>query len=952
MKRTVLLVFLCVTALTRAEPVLQVPAGFTIQPVAGPPQIAFPMFGTLDDRHRLYVTESSGNDLYAELLQQVRKCRVSVLEDLDGDGRYEKAAVFVDKLTPSMGLVWRDRRLYLADPPDLVALEDTDGDGRADKRTVILTGFGHTDNGSLHGLTFGPDGWLYFTTGNPDGYDLHGPDGSHAKGQAGALLRCRPDGSGVETLCRGFENLVEIVFLPDGSLIGTDTWYQLPDRGIRDALVHLLEAGIYPIHPLDKTVSYLQFNGVLPPVALFPAVAHSGLEIYHGETFPPGMKNNLFSAQHNTRKIVRHELLPKGSSYGCETFDFVTTDDPDVHFSDVLQDADGSLLVIDTGSWYVQHCPTGRIRNAPARGGIYRVSFQNASRRPSVPADAFSTNWLAQLESTNATVTAAAARMVGRLHDTNAAPGLLRLLSAKNPALRLAAAEAIAYCGTNSAVPVVEAALGGDTDAFLEHALTFALYHLATTSDLTRALGDPQPKVQRAAMLLLDQAPFSASTAPVVVKGLHSEDPALRDTARWVLLRHPEWGNAGAACLRSLLANPHPTDADRRALAQILPVFATNALVLAAMADTLASTNSLATDAQRIQLLDALDVLSLPEPPTILAHALLRTLGSPSASVALAGVHAVGALRIPDAEAALTGISRDNSRPPGLRLDALRELVRRQPGLDTVSMDFLLDQLAPTNGATARLAAFEVMSGARLTSPQILALLGAVRTDPVIAPGAVLQLIEHNGLPADCSVTLLDYLAVRLDAGWTVSVEKLEKVQAVVPQAQRPAVAGLTERLSQSIARQREQLTQMAPLLNGGDTERGEKVFFEKGQCLTCHRIWENGGRVGPDLTKLGAIRSGRDILESILVPSSTIAQGYETLVVTTRDGETYVGIRVGAEDGPVRLRLASGSEVAVSRSDIDRIDRSKVSLMPEGLLNSLPQVEVRDLLAFLQHLK
>src|SRR5262249_53219327 len=149
-----------------------------------------------------------------------------------------------------------------------------------------------------------------------------------------------------ETIARGFENLVEIVFLPDGSIIGTVTWYQLPEHGVRDALVHILEEGQFPIHPVDTTVPHLQFNAVLPPVALFPAVAHSGLEIYSGKSFPPEMRGNLFSAQHNSRKIVRHRLTPAGSSYTCETLDFVTTEDPDVHFSDVLQDTDGSLLLL------------------------------------------------------------------------------------------------------------------------------------------------------------------------------------------------------------------------------------------------------------------------------------------------------------------------------------------------------------------------------------------------------------------------------------------------------------------------------------------------------------------------------------------------------------------------------------------------------------------------------
>jgi glucose/arabinose dehydrogenase len=131
-----------------------------------------------------------------------------------------------------MGLVWHEHKLYAADPPDLVVFEDSDDDGRADKRATLLTGFGHSDNGSLHGLTFGPDGWLYFTMGNPDSYDLTGPDGSHAKSRTGALIRCRPDGTRVETVALGFENLVEVAWLPDGSMIGTDNWFFLPERGV------------------------------------------------------------------------------------------------------------------------------------------------------------------------------------------------------------------------------------------------------------------------------------------------------------------------------------------------------------------------------------------------------------------------------------------------------------------------------------------------------------------------------------------------------------------------------------------------------------------------------------------------------------------------------------------------------------------------------------------------
>jgi glucose/arabinose dehydrogenase len=104
--------------------VLNVPPGFEVMSVAGP-EVRFPMFATLDDQGRLYVTESSGQDLYAELSNQVRGCRIRCLEDRDGDGRYETSRVFAEGLVPSMGIVWHEGKIYAADPPDLVTLEDT-----------------------------------------------------------------------------------------------------------------------------------------------------------------------------------------------------------------------------------------------------------------------------------------------------------------------------------------------------------------------------------------------------------------------------------------------------------------------------------------------------------------------------------------------------------------------------------------------------------------------------------------------------------------------------------------------------------------------------------------------------------------------------------------------------------------------------------------------------------
>jgi hypothetical protein len=84
----------------------RVPHGFVIEQAASEPEIVFPMFACFDDRGRLFVAESSGLDLYKEISAGTRKCRVRVLEDRDGDGRFETSRVFADRLVFPMGLAW------------------------------------------------------------------------------------------------------------------------------------------------------------------------------------------------------------------------------------------------------------------------------------------------------------------------------------------------------------------------------------------------------------------------------------------------------------------------------------------------------------------------------------------------------------------------------------------------------------------------------------------------------------------------------------------------------------------------------------------------------------------------------------------------------------------------------------------------------------------------------
>jgi putative heme-binding domain-containing protein len=148
-------------------------------------------------------------------------------------------------------------------------------------------------------------------------------------------------------------------------------------------------------------------------------------------------------------------------------------------------------------------------------------------------------------------------------------------------------------------------------------------------------------------------------------------------------------------------------------------------------------------------------------------------------------------------------------------------------------------------------------------------------------------------------------------------------------------------------------LRSFEPLLEGGNEQRGRTLFFAvKTACSTCHRVAGQGGMVGPDLTKIGAIRSGRDLIESIVRPSSTFAQGYESYSLTLKDGSETDGIIARRNADFVVLRDSSGAERQFRSGQILEMKPKGLSIMPEGLDGTLSREEFRDLLAFLRGLR
>tara|TARA_R110001592_G_scaffold313102_1_gene588508 strand:+ start:10 stop:606 length:597 start_codon:yes stop_codon:yes gene_type:complete len=146
-------------------------------------------------------------------------------------------------------------------------------------------------------------------------------------------------------------------------------------------------------------------------------------------------------------------------------------------------------------------------------------------------------------------------------------------------------------------------------------------------------------------------------------------------------------------------------------------------------------------------------------------------------------------------------------------------------------------------------------------------------------------------------------------------------------------------------------LLELEPLVSTGDVGRGRRIFFgDKVACYTCHSIGDEGGILGPDLTTVGLIRSGHDLVESVLFPSASLVQDFETYVVET-EWETYDGVIARQDVDSITLRTGVGEEVHVNRADITSMTLTPISKMPEGLDTALTREEIVDLLTFLMSL-
>ncbi|MFO0428500.1 MAG: PVC-type heme-binding CxxCH protein [Planctomyces sp.] len=358
---------------------LKVADGYTVEKVTDPSLVERPIAVARDERGRLYVTDSGGMTERAEQQLEAKPHRIRRLDDTDGDGQYDRSTLFADRMMFPEGCLWRDGSLYVAAPPEIWKLTDSDDDGVAEKREVWYDGKTLTGCGNdLHGPYEGPDGRLYWCKGAFAEQTHQLGSGRTLITGSSHIFRSRPDGSDRESvMVGGMDNPVNVAFFPTGDRFLSCTFFQFPEAGRRDGMIHTIYGGVYG-KKHGSIYSHIMTGNVMPVLNHQGAAAPCGMIAGSEALFGGGADRSIFTCYFNLHKVMRHDLSVKGATYTTADTDLLSCDHPDFHPTDVFEDADGSLLIVDTGGWYKVCCPTSQLAKPDVLGAIYRVRRRGA----------------------------------------------------------------------------------------------------------------------------------------------------------------------------------------------------------------------------------------------------------------------------------------------------------------------------------------------------------------------------------------------------------------------------------------------------------------------------------------------------------------------------------------------------------------------------------------------
>ncbi len=907
------------------------PPGYTLELAAAAPLVTHPIMGCLDDKGRMYVGDAVGVNWDKKQLEANPPNRVLLLEDTDQDGVFDKSTVFADKMTFPQGACWLNGSLYVCSPPGLWKLTDTNNDGIADEREMIVGGFEYTGNAAdVHGPFLHPtNGRLYWCHGRK-GHKVVQKDGTLVdESMACGIWSCLPDGGDVAWHSLGCgDNPVEVDFTQDGDIIGVQNLYHSQPRG--DTIIHWLYGGVYERADQLKAISHLHRTlGTMPVMYDFGHVAVSGACFWRAfPTVGRGRRAENFMVTHfNTQRLVRMELTPEGSTYKAVENEFLKLYNPDIHLTDVMEDPrDGSLLLLDTGGWFRIGCPASLMAKSDLLGAVYRIKPASAKAAPPV------------------------AKATALTFDT-----ALAGLKSADPRARRHALEWISANikedhkneGESKAAAAAVRGLMKDTfDPAAEHSLIIAARQLSAIGyDEIREETDKTALRHMIQSFTADDSSSVSYTYGVVQRHLDSEDARLAQAALDFILGHHEADNWTAPALVQWLAVDKVPPRRLKALSafgtSLIAMPETQTLITAMLGHASAEVRATALSILAAQTQGVVHEAWLPPLEKLLATAPTPLL-----------LDAVRKLKSPVFDATLQSIADDPTRPLAFRLKALGSA--RSVKLVGAAFSMVKDVLTDAaSSAAAKIQAAGMIAAAPLQKPQVLELAPLFATLGPVELKELLPIIRKHkdaglGRALASAVAKNPAIASQQESLYRTVFSDLppDIFEAVVLPAYNSAVAA-TE------ARKR----QLGPLsdkvIATGNPANGEKHFKAgKGTCVACHKVGDIGRPIGPDLTHIGAIRTERDLLESILFPSNTLARDYEAHVIETSDGQQTLGvIRSHVAEGLVVLDIA-GQEKTIPHQSIVGDTTLTTSLMPMGLDQTMPESELLDLVAWLRSLK
>ncbi len=978
---------------------INVPEGYTVSLAAEAPLVKHPALATFGPEGQLFVAETGGSNDKFDVLTKTLPGSIRALYDTDGDGRFDESKVFADKLSEPAGVLWHRGALYVAAPPGIWKLVDTDGDGVADERTNLLKDHTIKSKAGFHGPFLGPTGRLFWTTPQTS-HEWRRPDGHVvSKGRRAMVLTSRTDGTDLHCYAGGgMANHVELAFSPEGDMFGTvPLLYRNPRR---DAFIHWIYGGSYFSRRFVEH-EFPYTGDLLGHVTDLGHVAPAGVMRSRSGQFGD---STYFLCEFNTQTLMKIDIKKQGSTFVGQAEPFVTATHKDIHFTDVVEDADGSLLIIDTGGWYVKGCPNSQIAKPNIEGSIWRIrrtdattaedphgiradykniallddarfmvrdraldafaargdvaSLRSAMKSPKssermrrnavwalsrIANDDARVALVAALGDASPSVRQAAAHASGKLAEERAAAGLIKMLD-DDPHSQRAAATALGRIGHPAAIAALLKQLEKPVDRMLEHALIHALIDIDAPGPTAASFAQNNLRVKRAALIALDQMKQGKLAASLVTPLLTHENKPLRDVAYRIAREQTDWADSIANSLAGFLTTPERVQMARETLLSTANIPAIQTLI----SSSLSAAQDSSASATRDALLEVIAASGVSNPPKSWTKHIATALDSKTPEAAIA---AAESLRLKPFAAQLKAIGLDEDRPLSVRLSAALARLRIDPTLDAETFEFVVEEGESPVPSADSLLAVQVLGNAELTKEQLMELTELViEVGPVEIPTLLTAFDKSED--AEVGRALIESLGE--SAGLrSINARNLALIFAKYPQEVRDEAQTLIKRVAEESNLDEERRVRLRSIITDkGDPVAGKKVFFGKGTCHLCHRVGDRGGQVGPDLSLIGQIRNRYDLIESIGLPNATFARGYESMMVTLKDGTTHIGRFGHRTEHYFELFNSQGRKLRFKHDDVFQVSESRQSVMPEGLDRLMTRDELNDLVAYLKSLK